>query len=114
MGWLRPEATHSLSVPPHEARDLPGPVARLETLWHACSLPQIRVSISLRLPCRPIQELLGYPLRYTPVSDPYKYNPEPGALAYRAAGAYAYNGAPDAWPSRLVPYAAKEKTHHSF
>lgn len=108
MGWLRPEATHYLSVPPSVAQELP----------------------------RPIQELLGYPLRYKPVSDPYKYNPEAGALAYRAAGArvhdpeqiqpaprvnhprlagaYAYNGAPDAWPSRLVPYAEKEETHHSF
>jgi len=86
VGFLRPEANHVLSVQPDKAKDLPAPV----------------------------QELLGYPLRYTPVSTPSKYKPGPGALAYRAAGAYAYNGAPDGHPSRLVPYAEFEEIHHSF
>jgi len=86
VGWLRPEANHVLGVPPHIARALPPP----------------------------IQELLGYPLRYTPVSTPAKYDAAAGALAYRAAGSYAYNGAPEGEPSRLVPYAASEKVQHSY
>lgn len=84
-GFLRPEANHYLSVPPAHARELPAP----------------------------IQELLGYPLRYTPVSKPGKYEAVAGSLAYRAAGAYAYNGGPEG-QSRLVPYAGREEVHHSY
>ena len=64
VGWLRPEANHVLGVPPVEARALPAP----------------------------IQELLGYPLRYTPTSTPTKYVARPGALAYRSASSYACVG----------------------
>lgn len=86
VGYLRPEANHVLSVPPEKAKDLPPP----------------------------IQELLGYPLRYTPVSKPGKYEAKAGAIAYKAASSYAYNGGPDGHPSRLVPYTETEETHHSF
>lgn len=86
VGFLRPEANHVLGVPPEQAKQLPPA----------------------------IQELLGYPLRYTPVCKPGKYEAKAGAHAYKPAGAYAYNGGPDGHPSRLVPYSETEETVHSF
>lgn len=86
VGWLLPEALHVLAAPPDIARSLP-PV---------------------------VQELLGYPLRFTPVSKPQSYEAQAGALAYRPASSYAYTGGAEDSPSRLVPYLPESTPVHSY
>jgi len=86
VGWLLPEALHVLAAPPEVAKTLP-PV---------------------------IQELLGYPLRFTPVSKPQSYEAVSGAVAYRPASSYAYTGGAGDSPSRLVPYLPENTAIHSY